>query len=129
MLANVEDRLMADPNGTIDSMSFEAQKEKLRKKMNCASLEKFEHKTSVAGSSIPKQILENNKKIEEKKEHDAKETDISEPILTIVSNVDLSVSNFLSTFSFKLIDLFSNCYLHFRYLRSIKIYYTKFCII
>jgi hypothetical protein len=85
MLANVEDRLFLDPTGSMESMTFEAQKEKLKTKLHRVTLEK--PKITVTGADVSS----NSHKIEE--EEDAEEeVDVPKPVSFIVLNVDPYVS-------------------------------------
>ena len=85
MLANIEDRMYFDPSGSLDSLSFEEQKKKIRAKLERKKLEK--------PKIIPDVVISSPEDIQNEEFDDEDEkVDAPKPVSTIVLNVDPFVS-------------------------------------
>ncbi|KAG5671638.1 hypothetical protein PVAND_001829 [Polypedilum vanderplanki] len=87
MLANVEDRLYLDPSGSMESMTFEAQKEKLKSKLHRVKLEKSKIPQIIVTNSNNQKQPNNNKNVVEEEEEE-EEIELPKPVSFIVLNVD-----------------------------------------
>lgn len=85
MLANVEDRMYIDPYGSMESMSLEEHKKKLRAKLERKALEK--------PKNIPEVVISSPQDVQSEDDFDEIDDDgIEEQESKIILNVDSLVS-------------------------------------